>query len=158
MRIPALLIGLVALSSCATMPTVYAPANGSDRGFSDQRIEADRFRVRFGSGSDMSLEETEDMALRRAAELTLDHGADWFLVVSRDHAGNDRDPVRLGGSVGHSVGSRRYSGTSVGLGLTFDASAGEKEATLEILIRSGTMPDDPNAYDARDVLSHMAGR
>jgi len=152
MRAILILPVLALLSSCAVTPTAYAPANGSDRGYSEQQIERDRYRVHFDAGSDMSIEATEDMALRRAAELTLQEGGDWFLVAARFREGNDRNPVRVGGSVGQTFGTRRYSGTSVGIGLHFDASAGDKRVTLEILIRSGDLPDDPDAYDARDVL------
>ncbi len=146
-----------ALTACATTPTVYAPSLGGNRGYSEQQIETDRFRIHFSAGADMSLEMTENMALRRAAEVTLEQGGNWFLVVDSRREGDNRNPVRLGGSVGHTTGSRRYSGTSVGLGISFDAGAGEKRASLEILIRTGEMPDDPDAYDAASILTYADG-
>ena len=149
-----LILAAAMLTACATTPTVYGPSNGGNRGYSERQIENDRFRVQFSAGADMTIEMTEDMALRRAAELTLEQGGDWFLIVDSNREGNDRNPVRVGGGVGHTTGSRRYSGTSVGLGITFDAGAGEKRATLEILVRSGEMPDDPDAYDARSVIEY----
>lgn len=154
-RLTVPLVMALGLAACAsTMPTVYAPA-GEDgrRGYAEQRIEADRFRVQFHAGSDMTIGEAEDMALTRAAQLTLENGGDWFLVVSRSREGNDRDPVRTTGSVGYSTGGR-YSGSSVGIGLIFDAAAGEKTAYLEILIRSGEREIGPDAYDAREVIAN----
>jgi len=149
------LLALLAMGACATSsPTLYAPAFGGGHGYSHQQIENDRFRVRFDAGRDMDIDEAEDMALLRAAHITLDEGADWFIVVSRGREGNDRNPVSVGGSASRSIGSRGYSGSSVGLGIRFDASAGEKAATLEILIREGEIDDSPDAYNARDVIEN----
>jgi len=149
------LLALLALGACATSsPTLYAPAFDGGHGYSHQQIESDRFRVRFDAGRDMDIDEAEDMALLRAAHITLDEGADWFIVVSRGRDGNDRNPVRVGGSASRSIGSHGYSGSSVGIGLHFDASAGEKSATLEILIREGVPEDAPDAYDASDVIDN----
>ena len=77
------------LSACMSGPTVYAPAEGTNRGYSEQQIENDRFRVRFDGGADVSFTELEDLAFRRAAELTLEQGHDWFIVVARTNEGND---------------------------------------------------------------------
>ena len=143
------------LTACVSAPTHYAPANGTDRGFSETQIEADRFRIRFDGGADVSFEELEDLALRRAADLTLERGGDWFEIVSRSSDGDDDRPVRVGGSVGQTFGSRRYSGSNVGIGIHFDPGAGDKTIHLEILVRSGPRPDLPDAYDAREVLQRL---
>ncbi len=159
MKRPLLLLiqlAALALPACSTLgPTVYAPTQAGGYGYSERRIEQDRFIVRFDAGPDASIEETEDLALRRAAEFTLEQGADWFVVVRRDREGNDRNPVSVGTSAGFSTGSRGHSARGVGLGVRFDASAGQKSVILEILIRSGTVSDDANAYDARSILAHM---
>lgn len=143
------------LTACATTPTTYRPANGSDRGWSQSRIEQDRFRVRFEAGADMEFDEAENMALRRAAEITLETGGDWFLVTSHDVDGNDRNPVGVSTGVSISSGSRGRSSRGVGVGLHFDGNAGEKSVSIEILVRSGPLPQDPHAYDARDVLANL---
>tara|TARA_R110002072_G_C7915642_1_gene530667 strand:- start:637 stop:1119 length:483 start_codon:yes stop_codon:yes gene_type:complete len=151
-----ILTPVLALTACASAgPTRYAPAYEGQYGYSERRIEQDRFMIRFDAGSDTSIQETEDLALRRAAEFTLERGGDWFVVVRRDREGNDRNPVRVGTSASYSTGSRGYSARGIGLGIRFDGSAGEKSVTLEILIRTGTVSDDANAYDARNVLAHM---
>ncbi len=140
------------VAACASGATIYAPANGGNRGYSERQIESDRFRIRFDGGADVSFAELENLALRRAADLTLEQGGDWFEIVSRSSDGADGRPVRVSGSVGQTFGSRRYSGSSVGLGVQLDPGAGDKTIYLEILIRSGARPDIPEAYDARDVL------
>jgi hypothetical protein len=153
MRIMISLLALT-LSACAsTTPTVYGPADANGHGYTEQRIETDRFRVSFHSGYDMTIEATEDMALLRAAQLTQQHGGTWFVVVHRSRSGNERDPVRMQASAGHHAGSRR-SGSSVGLGVVFDGSAGEKSAMVEILVRSGEREIGPDNYSAADVIAN----
>lgn len=145
----------LSLAACAGgAPTRYAPADGSGRGWSEMKIESDRFRIRFAAGGDTSFREAEDYALRRAAEITLREGGDWFLVVTRAREGNDRDPVDVGGSFSQTWGSGGFRASGVGVGVRIDGSAGEKEVMLEILVRSGERPADANAYDARAVLTY----
>lgn len=151
------LVLAASLAACVSAPTIYGPANGSDRGWSQTRIEQDRFRIRFEAGSDMAFDEVELMALRRAAEVTLEQGGEWFLVSSRNVEGNDRNPVGVSTGVGISTGSRGYSSRRIGVGLNFDASAGEKSVSLEILVRSGPRPQDVRVYDAREILANAAG-
>ena len=153
----AILIALalpLALAACTGGPTRYAPSGDSDRGYSEMQIESDRYRVRFEAGGDVSFDQAEAYALRRAAELTLAQGGDWFIVAGRRGDGNDRNPVRTGASLGQSWGSGGFSGRSVGLGLSFDGGAGEKEVVLDILIRQGEREPIPEAYDAREVLAY----
>ena len=147
-----LLIFLSALSiaACAA-PTVYAPSEGrAQSGYREMRIEDDRYRVRFQGGSDVRFAEVEDQALRRAAELTLENGYEWFLVTGRRAEGDDRSPARVGVSASQSFG--RWSGSGLGLGLSYDPTAGRKSISLEVVLRDGPMPDNPNAYEARSLL------
>ncbi|MFZ5747348.1 MAG: CC0125/CC1285 family lipoprotein [Pseudomonadota bacterium] len=82
----ALLAGGLALASCAT-PTPYGPATGTGSyrtGYSDEQIEADRFRISFAGNSLTSRETVERYLLFRAAELTVQNGYDYFILTSRD--------------------------------------------------------------------------
>tara|TARA_R110002072_G_scaffold55782_2_gene144992 strand:+ start:154 stop:636 length:483 start_codon:yes stop_codon:yes gene_type:complete len=146
------------LAACAATPTAYAPVGSGSIGYSETRIENDRYRVRFTGGSDVSFARVEDLALRRAAEVTLDSGQDWFEVVGRDRRSRgDRDgPVRVGGSAGQSFGSGGFRGSSVGLGISI-ASGRERRETviLEILTGSGPRPDGRDVYDARSIIANI---
>ena len=150
--LPALLAA--GLTACATpAPSLYAPSGGGDRGYTQTRIETDRYRVRFSAGHDMDMRTVEDLALRRAAEITQRDGGDWFLVVNRVREGEDADPVDIATSVGVAFGSGGYRSTSLGLGVQYDPSAGDKSVMLEILVRSGERPDaETRAYSAEQVL------
>jgi hypothetical protein len=147
-------LAFVALAACTSGPTRYIPAlDGDDMGYREQRLEQERFRVSFRANSDLKGPQVEDMALRRAAELTLANGYQWFHVVTRNTeqvSGSYRQAgptVGVGGSTG-SFGS----GIGVGLGFNFGGDDRQYMSTLEVLLGRGAKPSDPNAYDAQQVL------
>lgn len=72
---------LVALGACARGPTPYVaadPAVAGSAGYTDQRIEDNRFRVSFAASARTPEALVEDYLLFRAAEVTLAEGFDWF--------------------------------------------------------------------------------
>lgn len=72
------------LAACATS-TPYGPAvNGKGYGFSDQRIESNRYRITFRGNSVTSRETVENALLYRAAELTVQLGFDYFIALEND--------------------------------------------------------------------------
>ena len=148
---------LPVLAACATTPTsTYAPSslNASGVGFSDVRIENDRWRVSFtAEGRDAELQ-AERLVLRRAADLAQREGFEWFEVIDRrtTSEGDDRSPVRVGGSVSRTFGSGGYSGTGVGIGISI--SPREKPsatATVEIIAGRGA-PVPEGAYETAPLL------
>lgn len=146
----------LSLAACASAPTVYGPAAApSAMGWRETKIENDRYRVSFRSNADVRGGGTEDLALRRAAEITQRDGYNWFRVVNRsnDQVGGYK---RGGSSVGVGGSSGSY-GSHVGVGIGIDLSPDDRqyEATLEILLGKGVKPDDPNAYDAQAILSRV---
>jgi hypothetical protein len=148
-------LALLALTACATAPTRYvAAADADDMGYREQRLEQERFRVSFRGNADLKGPQVEDMALRRAAELTIQNGYEWFNVVSRytDLASGAYSPSGPTIGVGGSTGSFG-SGIGVGVGLNFGGNSRQYQSTLEILMGRGAKPADPNAYDAQQVLS-----
>jgi len=88
-RVVALALALaspLALASCET-PTPYQPAataGSYHMGYSDQRIDDDHFRVSFAGNSLTSRETVERYLLYRAAELTVQNGFDYFVLINRD--------------------------------------------------------------------------
>ena len=78
--------GLTLLSACAT-PTPYqaaVPGSGYRTGYSDMRIEDDRYRISF-SGNDLTSRQTvENYMLYHAAELTLNAGYAYFTFDDRE--------------------------------------------------------------------------
>ena len=112
-------LALLSLAACASAPTRYAPAaNASEMGYREQRLEQERYRVSFRGNPDLKGPQVEDMALRRAAELTVQNGYQWFNVVSRytDLADGSYSPT--GPTIGIGGSSSSFgSGIGVGVGL-----------------------------------------
>ena len=180
-----LLAGLAfaaALSACETA-TPYQPnlpGNATSGGFTDQRLEPNRFRVTFAGNSLTSREMVEGYLLYRAAELTVAQGFDTFAIVDR-HTDRDRrtyvepDPLYhpwYGPGFGAWRPHWRYYGRGYGwrgwdpfFGDPFwadrvDVQTVEKfEASAEIQMHHGTKPaDDPRAFDARAVIDNLKPR
>lgn len=151
-------LALLALAACASPPTVYGPAATiNDIGYRQQQIESDRFRVSFRANADKRPPLVEDLAMRRAAEIARDNGAQWFRVVNRSTelvSGDRGGGTSLG--VGGSSGSY---GSSVGVGIGLDLSPDSRryETTLEILLGRGVRPSDGNVYDVQSTLSRTGG-
>jgi len=78
-----LAVAVVALSGCVT-PTPYQPAPPRGFGYSEERLDQNKFRVSFRGNAQTSRETVEDYLLYRAAELTLNNGFTHFIVVGRD--------------------------------------------------------------------------
>mgnify|MGYP006171053179 CR=1 FL=1 len=75
----------LALTACTTA-TPYQPDIAGQRvagGYSEQRLGDGRYRVNFAGNSLTSRDRVEGYLLYRAAELTVQDGYDWFLIVDR---------------------------------------------------------------------------
>ena len=146
-------LSALALSACASLAPYGAQQGPNGQGYSEQRIESNRYRVTYnGVGA---AGRVADWALVRAADLTTEQGYDWFEVTQSwtdgrpGGAGGVRPSVSIGG------GSSRYggystSGVGVGVGLNFSGPQ-PTSTTLEVVLGRGQKPDRPNAYDARSV-------
>jgi hypothetical protein len=172
----------VSLTACATA-TPYQPNTRGQQvsgGFSDVRLEADRYRVTFAGNSLTSRETVERYLLYRAAEVTVAQGYDWFETADRRTDRTARtviepDPFgRPAFGYGYPYGawrpSWRYYGPSYGgwrawdpfWGDPFFADRGQVrtiekfEATAEIVLHKGKKPEgDVRAYDAREIMTNL---
>lgn len=171
------------VSACAT-ETPYRPAKGygfSRTGFSEQRIEPDRFLVTFAGNSVTERDTVERYLLFRAAELTLQQGYDYFVTTERETDRQTRTYTTPGlgyggfgyggfgpgwgpawSFYGRGFGWRRYGGFYGGYGgfggfggfNDFDIRQVDRfEATAEIVMRRGPIPrDNLRAFNARRVV------
>lgn len=147
------------LAACATaVGTPYQAADNKGFGFSETRIESDRYRIVFAGDGATSAEAVEDFALLRASEIALANGYDWFRVVSKDIAADKRGGVGLGAGVGGGG-----SNVGVGVGGNF-GSVGARNfytARIEVLFGKGERPAGDDAgvfYDARAVADSIRAR
>ncbi|WP_269715182.1 CC0125/CC1285 family lipoprotein [Caulobacter sp. NIBR2454] len=175
LAIAGLLAVAATVSACATA-TPYqpnVPGQTASGGFSEMRIEADRFRVNFAGNSLTSRDTVERYLLYRAAELTVAEGYDWFELADRktDKTSRtyiDRDPFYNRWSYSYWAPSWSYFGPRMGW-RSWDPYWGDPfwadrmdvrtvnkfEASAEIVLRKGPKPADRNAFDAREVIANL---
>jgi hypothetical protein len=166
----------IGLAGCGTA-TPYQPVargNATSGGFTDQRLDADRFRVTFAGNTMTSRETVETYLLYRAAELTAASGYDWFEMADR-HTDHDRitygDPDPFYGRPGYAYGywrpAWRYHGGGYGWrgwdpfwgdpfwGDTYQ-TVDRYEASAEIIMHHGAKPEgERRAFDAHEVMSNL---
>jgi hypothetical protein len=82
-QIVVIIVGAAVLSACVT-PTPYQPAPPRGFGYSEERLDGNKYRVSFRGNAQTPRETVEDYLLYRAAELTLQNGFTHFIVVGRD--------------------------------------------------------------------------
>ena len=85
--IAAALASGLGLAACETatpyQPAPPGPTSAGAYGYSDYQIDATHWRVTFSGNSLTSRETVEKYLLYRAAELTVQHGFDWFQAADR---------------------------------------------------------------------------
>lgn len=152
--------GAMTLAACESGPTPYQPAAGYDRGYSEQKIENDRYRISFKGNSRTARDTVENYLLFRAAELTLQNGYDSFTIVNRD---TDKDS-RYRSTGGYSRFSYMYFSPRWGWMYSWDPfwsspsrydEVTSYEAFAEIVMKRGPKGDDPNSFDARQVSDNL---
>lgn len=124
------LIPLLLLISCAT---AYQPS-GWGGGYTDQRLAADMFRVRFIGNGYTSRATVEDYLMRRCAEITVAEGKTHFMKM--EGAGHSDTSIHSAGGGFDSV--TRHSG----------------DITIKVL---NNPPAGSIAYDASVILAPYAG-
>ena len=152
------------MAACSSGPTPYQPGAGNQAGYSESRLENDRFRVSFKGNSLTNRETVENYLLFRAAELTLQNGYDTFTIVSRD-TDKDRDVRQYGGYMGSRLSYMYFSPRYGWIGAwdPFWTPATYEEVTryeafAEVVMGRGAKGSDPNAFDARQVSQNLASQ
>lgn len=79
-KIIVLMTGALLLAGCATS---YKPA-GINGGYSDIQLNVDMYKVSFKGNDATSLDRVQNFLLRRCAELTLQKGYKYFVILERD--------------------------------------------------------------------------
>lgn len=152
------------LGACTTA-TPYAPAVNSQYGFTETRIEANRWAVSFAGNNLTDLKTVETYLLYRSAELTRNNGYDYFIMVDRkvdeetNYHGTGMDPY-FHPAFTYQYYHPRYGWRYYSDPFFNDVTLREVtryEAIAEIVMGKGEKPaDDVNAYDAGDILMRLA--
>jgi hypothetical protein len=131
----------------ADTPTVYQPSAISQTrsGYSETQIDVNRLRVMFAGENGTERETVESSLLYRAAEITVQRGYDYFVVV--DHSVDAKTETIRKGPPLPPIGPKR----------TEDVT--RYTATSEIIMYKGARPaEKPEAYDARTVQTNLQWR
>ncbi len=160
---------LFIVGACASGPD-YAPAASAEAlGYSDQRIENDRWRVSYRGDTKMSSAAVQDYALMRAAQLTLENGGDWFEIVTAD---TDADAKRRYSThtdyesqfaVQQSCGLLGCSSRLVPVMTRTEHDVVDTRTVYEHVIefrigRGEALAGSPSIYDAQDTFSTLKAR
>ena len=164
----------LSLAACATATPDQPrlPGQAQQGGYSDARIEANRFRVDFAGNSLTSRDTVETYLLYRAAELTVNQGYDWFAMAERKTDKKVNTYVNNYGPYGYGwAPSWRYYGRfgwrtwdpfwgDPFWANNIDVQTVEKyDASAEIVMYRGPKPgDNPRAFDARDVMANLGSK
>ncbi|GAA4773593.1 hypothetical protein GCM10023219_21100 [Stakelama sediminis] len=164
------------LTGACSTPTPYRPAMGTGNyqtGYSDQRIEDNRYSVTFSGNSLTSRETVERYLLFRAAQLTLEQGYDYFILTDRNTEKKSNsyiDPDPLMGPYGYWSPYWRYyspawgwrswdpfwGGPAWGGGGADIRTVTRYQAMAEIVMGKGPKPaDNVRAFDARAVIANL---
>ncbi|MEN2986929.1 hypothetical protein WG926_01340 [Tistrella sp. BH-R2-4] len=150
-----LVASLGALVAACSGPTPYQPLLHGE-GYANQRLEDNRFRVSFAGNAATDRATVEDYLLYRASEITLQTGHDFFIVVSRDVEPDRRYSYNPPPAWGWGWGSGRGAGYGIGMSTGSAEADTRYTAWLEILVYAGRKPDQPDAYDARQITQAIA--
>ena len=146
----------------------YMEADGSrDFGYTESRITDNRYRVTFKGNSNTTGDEVKDMALLRAAEITLLNNYDWFRVLTQETQQDSTDtPVATTRGPTQQVfrdcGPRgctttvtpAYTGTEVVTIRELDRYT----TSIEIVMGDDNLDDPTSAYDAAELRRNLSAR
>ncbi len=167
----------LAVAACVSS-TPYGPAvSNSGFGYADQRIDENRFRVTFRGNSSTPRDTVENFLLLRSAELTVEGGYDYFIVVENDTEARSYFTSLYGsyygsyhGGFGPFYGGRRRFGAfpyyPYGFGFGPGFGSGfygdnirentQYSAIAFISLHRGQKPsDEPAAFAAREVITNL---
>lgn len=150
------LLAAALVAACA-QPTPYAPAIDG-KGYREQQLESDRFRVSFRGNSATLRETVENYLLYRAAEVTLETGNDRFRIIKQEIESETVYRTTLSGfnDFGFSRFNYYYQPYFGGFAAGSSRPITSYEALANIIVISGDENrDDDQTYDARDVIEKL---
>ena len=145
MKLLALVVSFFMLVGCATS----YQKKGFSGGYSETQLAENMFRVNFGGNGYTGSEQATDFALLRSAELTLEHGYKYFVLVDeRQSVEHHTTPVQSR-TTGHISGDTFTANTSTSGGHTF-----KKPSSKNTILCFKEKPEQ-FSYDAKFVFQSI---
>lgn len=161
------LVLLSLLTACASQP-VYRAAESNGYGYKETAISDTQYRINFKMrGEDNS--KASDLALLRAAELTLLKGYDWFEVVNRETTVEKKSRPDSHIAATHGTETTRRCGllgcetttrpsTHYTVGVHTGTGSDKVERSLQIAMGKGVRPDKGSVFSAEEVRNNIKNK
>ncbi len=143
---------ILMLSACATPYGKYGIAGG----YTDSRIDENTFSISVDTNGFTNQQTTSMHAMYRAAELTVENGYDYFVIIndSKNPTGMTMNMPGSAHTTINSFGSTATARTTYTPGAAIPMVF--PNSTLVIKSFKGNKPTDAaNAYDARSVMAYL---
>lgn len=159
---------VLTLAACSSSPTPKAAGNAWSEGYTQQMLSGNRYLIEYRmAGSDY--QRAYDLALWRAAQLTLERGYHGFEVVSRDSATDPGARPTTSFTTQHGVAYQRSCGllsctttaTPVswnGFHAGVDGRQPSRVVSLEVMLTNDPVSESPNRYLAADIIGNRQER
>jgi hypothetical protein len=162
LRTSAMALCVLLVAACQTPTPYQAAVSPNGDGYTSQQLESNRFRVSFKGNSLTNRQTVDTYMLFRAAEVTLQNGGDYFIIVNKDVDKNTAyenygDDLAWGWGGGwgwrRGFGGGGFGGRFGG-GLDYTRPISAYDAIADIVTYKGPKPpSNPYAYDAHEVTA-----
>lgn len=141
------------LAACATA-TPYQPSKDG-QGYSEQRLESNRYKISFSGNSLTPRQTVENYLLYRAAEVTLQNGYDYFVMADSSTDTQTTYTQSFSGGFGNYFWYP-YPAPFYGASASTASPQTEYQAQANILVFKGDKPaTDTKAFNAREVKANL---
>lgn len=143
----------LSLAACATA-TPYQPET-EGRGYAEQKLESNRYKVTFAGNSQTSKKTVENYLLYRAAEVTLANDYDYFIMAQQGTDAETRYSQTFSGFNNFGFYSW-YPRTSIGIGVGSSIPSTEYMAEANIVMFKGKKAEgEVKAFNAREIKENL---
>jgi len=161
-------LSALVLAACASDPAPRPAANAYTDGYDERALSANRYIIDYRmEGADY--QRAFDLALWRAAEITLQRGYTSFEIVHRDSATDPGARSTTSFTTQHGVAYHRQCGmlscTTTArpvawhdVQLNADGRRPSRVVSLEIVLSHGSVANSPNGYLAAEVIRNLERR
>lgn len=161
-------LSALALAACASDPAPHPAASGYAEGYRERALSANRYLIDYRmDGGDY--QRAFDLALWRAAEVTLERGYASFEILHRDSATDPGARSTTSFAAHHGMAYHRQCGmlscTTTArpvawrdVQLDANGRRPSRVVSLEILLGDNPSTNSPNAYRAADVIRNLQRR